>query len=228
MGERREHTHLFIDLDGTISESEPGIAASLREAFATIGLGDPGDAALRDLIGPPFEIGLARLGLSPEQVAAVVSVYRSRYEATGLFETNVYEGVREMLDELARLDIILAVATAKPEASALRIVDHFGLTDRFATIAGATYELHGANSRRTKADVIAAVLGRLDLDADVARRGALMLGDRDHDVEGALAHGIGCLGAGWGYGSDAELRDAGVLAVFATPADVIAWLTEST
>ncbi len=67
-------------------------------------------------------------------------------------------------------------------------------------------------SRETKAKVIASVLARLG-EPDPAE--VLMLGDRSHDVDGARAHGIGCLGAGWGYGRPGEL--AGVVEVFATP-----------
>jgi phosphoglycolate phosphatase len=47
-----------------------------------------------------------------------------------------------------------------------------------------------------------------------------MVGDRVHDVDGARAHGLGCLGAGWGYGPPGELESAGALAVHATPVDL--------
>jgi phosphoglycolate phosphatase len=46
----------------------------------------------------------------------------------------------------------------------------------------------------------------------------IMVGDRLHDVEGARAHGLGCLGAGWGYAAAGELEEAGALAVYPDPA----------
>ena len=47
-----------------------------------------------------------------------------------------------------------------------------------------------------------------------------MVGDRDHDVHGARAHGIPCIGVTWGYGSPDELLSAGAVALADEPADV--------
>ena len=93
------------------------------------------------------------------------------------------------------------------------IVEHLGIAEYFATVGGDALD----GSRDTKAKVIAEALRRLGSPepGDV-----LMLGDRSHDVEGARAHGIGCLGAGWGYGVPGELADA--VEVFATPLELLA------
>jgi len=213
-------THVLVDLDGTISDSLHGISSSLRAAFEAVGVADPGDEAMLTLVGPPFELGLPRIGLSPEKVTGVIGAYRERYELGGLFETTMYPGVTEMLDDLAEIGMTLAVATAKPEETAVRIVEHFGITERFATTVGATFELDGPGARRTKASVIAEALLRLGID-ESARRRVVMVGDRDHDVEGAIANGIECLGAGWGYGGADELLGSGAIEVCASPHDVV-------
>ena len=49
-----------------------------------------------------------------------------------------------------------------------------------------------------------------------------MLGDRDHDVEGAHANGIDCVGVTWGFGSTDELNGAGAHRIVDHPADVLA------
>ena len=49
-----------------------------------------------------------------------------------------------------------------------------------------------------------------------------MLGDRDHDVEGAIANGIDCIGVTWGFGSHEELTSAGAHVIVNTPAEVAA------
>jgi phosphoglycolate phosphatase len=47
-----------------------------------------------------------------------------------------------------------------------------------------------------------------------------MVGDRLHDVVGARAHGVDCLGAGWGYAEPGELEEAGAVAVYSDPGDL--------
>ncbi len=47
-----------------------------------------------------------------------------------------------------------------------------------------------------------------------------MIGDRDHDVEGARDNGIGCIGVTWGFGSVDELTGAGAVAVVDSPGEV--------
>jgi phosphoglycolate phosphatase len=85
------------------------------------------------------------------------------------------------------------------------------------TVAGD--ELDG--SLGTKALVIGKVLQRLGSPAPET---VVMVGDREHDVVGARTHGIGCLGAGWGYGLPGELERAGATAICAWPADLLAAL----
>lgn len=211
-------THVLVDLDGTITDSFPGITASLTRALELEGIAVPPDDVLRQAIGPPFELGLPLIGVPGDRLWAVIAHYRERYERIGLFESTLYDGVVGMLDELARLGIALALATAKPEPTARRIIEHFGLTDRFAVLAGATHE----PGRRTKADVIAHALGELAIDGGPH---VVMVGDRDHDVHGAQAHGIATVGVLWGYGSADELTTAGAASLAAAPADVIAHVT---
>lgn len=218
-GRAADATHVLLDLDGTISDSSPGIARSLQHAFAACGYEPPTAEQVRTVIGPPFEIGLPTLGIHVDDVERVVHAYRERYEDVGLFENTVYAGIAEMLDALADAGHTLSIATAKPEPTARRIIEHFGFADRFAVQAGATVEV-GAG-RRTKADVINYALICLRLGpADLHR--VVMVGDRDHDVEGAHLNGIDCIGVTWGFGSVDELDGAGAAITVDTPGEVAA------
>ena len=209
-------THVLLDLDGTISDSSVGIGLSLQHAFTMCGYEPPTDEQIRSVIGPPFELSLPTLGIPPEDVERVVETYRVRYEDVGLFENQVYPGVADMLSGLAEAGYVLALATAKPQHTAIRIIEHFGFTDAFALQAGATS--HVGSARRTKADVIAYALGQLDVDGGPA---VVMVGDRNHDVEGALLNGIDCIGVTWGFGDASELRHAGATIVVDTPEEVV-------
>jgi phosphoglycolate phosphatase len=212
-------THVLLDLDGTISDTSSGITRSLQHAFAACGHEPPTPGQVRAVIGPPFEIGLPRLGLPDREVPRVVNAYRERYEAAGLFENEVYPGIAAMFDELQDAGFTLSLATAKPQSTAIRIVEHFGFTDYFTVQAGATIEVGSA--RRTKAQVITWALSELGVGptpqdlADV-----IMIGDRDHDVDGARENGIDCIGVTWGFGSVDELAAAGAVALVDSPAEV--------
>jgi phosphoglycolate phosphatase len=215
----RRRTHVLIDLDGTISDSSPGIGRSLRHAFSTCGYEPPTDEQVRAVIGPPFEVSFPTFGIPVEDIERVVHAYRERYEVIGLFENAVYPGIAEMLDTLVAAGHTLSIATAKPEETARRIIDHFGFADYFEVQAGATNEV--GTGRRTKAEVIKYALISLHLGpADLPH--VVMLGDRDHDVEGAHLNGIDCVGVTWGFGSVDELRHAGAAAIVDSPGEVAA------
>jgi phosphoglycolate phosphatase len=211
-------THVLLDLDGTLSDSEPGILRSLQWAFELEGFPIPTEEAVRSVIGPPFEIGLPAIGIPDDALERVIDRYRERYTTIGAYENTLYPGIIEMLDALADLGLSLSVATAKPEQTAHPILDHFGITDRFEIRAGATL----TPERRTKAEVIDHALRELGIhaDPDLAEH-VIMVGDRDHDVLGAMHHGIACIGVTWGYGSVQELLGSGAVALAESPADVV-------
>ena len=213
-------THVLLDLDGTLSDSSSGIARSLQHAFSACGYRPPTDEEVRGVIGPPFELSFPTLGVPHEDIERVVDVYRERYEDVGLFENVVYPGVAEMLDELIASGHTLSLATAKPQPTAVRIVEHFGFSDHFTLQAGATIEV--GSHRRTKADVIAYALTELGLAGDRTGHHVVMIGDRDHDVDGARANGVDCIGVTWGFGSPDELSEAGARVLVDSPAEVAA------
>ncbi|MEZ5219125.1 MAG: HAD hydrolase-like protein [Ilumatobacteraceae bacterium] len=214
---RSSVTHVLLDLDGTLSDSEPGILRSLQWACEVEGFPVPTDQQVRSVIGPPFEIGLPSIGIPDDALARVINTYRSRYTTIGAYENTMYDGIVELLDALSGAGLSLSVATAKPEQTAHPILDYFGISDRFEVRAGATL----TQERRTKAQVIEYALYELGLahDEDVGSK-VIMIGDRDHDVHGALAHGIPCLGVTWGYGSPEELLRAGAVALADEPAEL--------
>lgn len=207
---------VLFDLDGTLTDSAPGILGSLRHALVAVGHPVPPEPELRPLLGPPLsDTFRGRFGMDEATAAAAIAAYRERYHAGGMYENAVYPGIPELLGRLASAGSVLAVATSKPTWSATRILEHFGLAPFFAHVAGA--ELDG--SRETKTAVIAHSLARLGA---LGHRGRpfRMVGDREHDVLGARAHGIPATGVLWGYGDAAELAAAGASEIAATPAEL--------
>jgi phosphoglycolate phosphatase len=203
----------LFDLDGTLSDSASGILGSLRLAFDDLGIPRLDPVIERRLLGPPFCESLPPL-IGADRIDAVIERYRTHY-ARRQFDTRTYDGIEDVLADLRRRGVTLAVATSKPEFHAVPIVQHLGLGRYFATIGGDTLD----GTRATKALVIAEVLQRLGTPDSGS---VIMVGDRVHDVAGAHAHGIPCLGAEWGYGAPGELRAAGADELFAVPSDLLA------
>ncbi|QHN02792.1 HAD family hydrolase [Granulicella sp. WH15] len=201
---------LIFDLDGTILDSKPGILSCLREALDTHGVDAPGP--LDRFVGPPVEewaIELLPHG-SEDARAALVRDYRSCYDREGWKDGSVYEGIRELLDQLRSAGFPLYVCTSKQHRFAVRILDAFELTGLFVAIYGDRAEYASHN----KVDLLAMLLRECKIGADAA----WMIGDRIFDIDAARANGVRCLAAGWGYGPAEELALADTVA--ATPAEV--------
>jgi phosphoglycolate phosphatase len=205
---------VLLDLDGTLVDSAPGILGSLETAFAELGIPLPDGGLPHTLLWPPLYVSLPPL--VGDAAPAVLATYRRIYGDVGLKESAPFDGIEALLRELTGAGVRLAVATSKAEVYAERIVAHRGWTDLFVTVCGDT--LDGA--RPTKADVVGEALRRLDAPADTTPAATVMVGDRLHDVVGARAHGLACLGAGWGYAASGELEEAGAVAVYDEVADL--------
>jgi phosphoglycolate phosphatase len=208
----RPDTVLF-DLDGTLVDSGPSILAALRKAFAEEGVPMLAPGLEATLLGPPMYLALPPL-IGDEATTRVIPAYRRIFVGEGfVFRADPYPGIEALLDGLARNRVRLAVATSKPEPTALALLENLGLASRFATICGDTMDA----GRPSKGAVVAEALRRL---GDSPR--TEMVGDRSHDVIGARENGLPCVGAGWGYGSPGELEAAGAVAVMPAPAALAA------
>ena len=182
---------VIFDLDGTLTDSAPGVVASFTHALAAVGAEvPPGDLAGL-IVGPPMHHTLAALGLGGRADEAMAA-YRADYTSRGWAINSLYDGIGELLADLRRAGVRLAVATSKVEPTARRILEHFGIAEHFEVIAGASLD----GLRAAKADVIAHALEKL---RPLPQR-VVMIGDRSHDVDGAAAHGLDTMVVGWGYG----------------------------
>ncbi|EGD55772.1 HAD-superfamily hydrolase [Gordonia neofelifaecis NRRL B-59395] len=195
-------TVLLFDLDGTITDSHEGITRSYVHALGRIGVEAPSADFLRGIVGPPLRASMAAYGLDDAQITAAVAAYRERYHRVGWLENRVFDGMGELIADLAAAGRTMAVATSKNEPIARRIVEHFGLAPYFTHVAGASDD----GTRPTKADVIDHVLDVLQSNVTTPR--VVMIGDRSHDVLGAAAHGIPTIGVRWGYAPPGELEAA--------------------
>lgn len=205
---------IFLDLDGTLVESAPGITASCRAALQALGHAPPPQLDMDGLIGPPIEeimrILLARYG--DDRVDEGVAAYRADYGERGLFGSTLYEGIADALAVMQLAGARLFIATSKRRRFAVRIIDHLGLTAMFEAIHGS--EEGGALDH--KPELLAHILAQHGLVTDQC----VMVGDRKYDIIGARATGMRSIGVLWGYGSREELEQAGASAVVVRPEEL--------
>jgi phosphoglycolate phosphatase len=212
---------VLFDLDGTLTDSRPGILRSVRYAFESLSEREgrrfdlPPDEALDWIIGPPLKTSFATLA-GGEHADQLIELFRERYFVSGAFENEVYEGVPEVLKTLRETGARLFVVTSKHRGIAAKILEHFGLAHCFDAIHGSLDD--GGLSDKT--ELIRHALVTHSLDSGRAR--AAMVGDRKFDMIGARNNGIAAFGALWGYGGEAELREAGADAVLQRPSEIIA------
>ncbi len=204
---------VLFDLDGTLTDPYDGISRSVAHALAQMSKPALSIQQLRAFIGPPLQDCFSSLGLDNDDVALAVELYRERFSELGLYENQVYGGIREALQALVASGTTLALATSKPLPFAERILDHFDLTKFFTAVGGATLD----DSRRSKADVIAFALDRLNVCAG----DAWMVGDRAQDIIGAKEHGMSSVGVRWGYAEPGELEAAGADVIVSTPGELV-------
>ncbi|MFG3598233.1 HAD family hydrolase [Bradyrhizobium sp. RDI18] len=204
---------IYFDLDGTLTDPKPGITRSIQYALQRLDHPTiPTADELTWCIGPPLRSSFVKL-LGDHAADRAVTLYRERFSDIGLYENGVYDGIDEVLTALRASGHRLFVATSKAHVFAERIIDHFGLRKHFERVFGA--ELDG--TRADKSHLLEYALKEVAVDPSKT----LMIGDRSHDMVGAKNNGMKGIGVLYGYGSRAELIEAGAHHVCATPGAIL-------
>ena len=197
------YQNILFDLDGTLTNSELGITNSVAYALEKFGIEVQDKKELTVFIGPPLKYSFEHFyGFSEEESIQAVAYYREYFSEKGLYENEVYKGIREILSSLKQADKKLIVATSKPEKFSIQILKHFDLYDYFDFVAGATMD----GSRNKKADVIGYALEKTKIK-NLSE--TIMVGDREHDIIGAQIQKIESIGVLYGFGTKEELEKAG-------------------
>lgn len=197
------YKYVLFDLDGTLTDSGPGIVNAFSYAISKMGDEVKDKEQLKKFVGPPLRDSFERvLGYSPEDTVKAIAFYREYYNGMGgNLENMVYPGIEELLANLKNAGKTLIVATSKSEYGTNVVLEHFGLRRFFDFVATAN-----DTDREHKSDVIRYAIkecGIQDLDD------AVMVGDRENDVSAAGEVGLDSIGVLYGYGDEEELTKAG-------------------
>ena len=208
------YEYVFFDLDGTISDSAPGIVNSVSYALQAMGAPVADRETLKQFVGPPLYDSFTEFcGFDGPAAEKAIKYFREYFREKGIKENTMYPGMEALFKTLTGAGKKLVVATSKPEPFAREIITGYGVADYFEYIAGSTL----SEERTKKAEVIDYALKTLGI-ADPST--VVMVGDRRHDVEGAAAEHMDCIGVLYGYGSREELLSAGARHLADTPQGV--------
>ena len=213
----KNYNYVFFDLDGTLIQSEFGIIRSAKHALSQMGVEVSGedDTKLLRFIGPPLYNSFHDLyGMTDEDAMLAVKYYREYYEVSGLFDAPLYDGIEELTEKLHGAGKKLFVVTSKPAVTAKRIIDHYGLDDRFSAVIGP--------DKSEKSPDKKILIERAIAENDITDKASvIMVGDRFYDIVGANEAGVDSIGVLYGYGNREELEEAGATFIVETPGDIL-------
>lgn len=210
----------FFDLDGTLTDSAPGLLDCFGTALDFLGIRGVDEASLRRHLGEPLPMIFRSYqpDLPDEAVAQGIDVFRRRYDAEGIFVNQLYPDIESMLQRLNDLDLPAWVVTSKPGHHAEKVCEILGIRQHFRGVVGA-----GPDETDTKTTLVRDALARSGAQPD----STLFLGDRHYDVTGAIENGVTPVGALWGYGTKPEMESAGCKAFAETPLAFLAHFVEN-
>ncbi|MDY6049497.1 MAG: HAD hydrolase-like protein [Corynebacterium sp.] len=194
---------LLLDVDGTLIDSFPGIVQSFLHALDDVSWPAPPDEVIGRIAGPPMEETLRSLGMDAELVPVAFHRYLHHYGQSGWRNARAYPGAVDFLTWAHEEGIVVATATSKGEGFARTALTEFGLIGGIDVLAAAQEN----GPRRTKRQVLDYAREQLT-EKGVWGGPMALVGDRIHDVDGALYAGATAIAATWGYGFCEEWAEA--------------------
>ena len=195
---------LLFDLDGTLLDSLPGIAFSIRQACRSVGLPEP-NIDLRTLLGPPIRTILSNAVPTddPALLDRLEQDFRASYDSEGWLKTSCFDGASEALAAIHAEGRRLFVVSNKPRHISVRILEREGLLALFE-------QIYTRDSRAvpwcSKAEMLAALLN----EHCILSSDCLMVGDTMEDAAAAASAGINFAYMTHGYGQLEDTRSVTV------------------
>ena len=197
---------VIFDLDGTLLNTIGDLAASVDYVMRSRNLPEHTDAEYRQMVGGGIRRLVERalpeeLAANEEYVDECVAQFRRYYVDNIDRHTVPYEGMCELLADLERSGVKLAVASNKFQHGTDRLVSKFFSDIDFVAVEG---NREGA-PLKPDPQIVTGILSRVG----IAPERAVMIGDSGIDIRTAQAAGIDSIGVAWGFRFAEELYEAG-------------------
>ena len=189
----KRYKAVIFDVDGTLLDTSEGILTAVREAVEHMGREPLADDEWKKFIGPPVEWSFEQLiGLKGDDNKEACRYFRDRYSNHNLLLAKPYEGIYDLLGFLNDKDIPVGIATYKKQDYAEKLLLSMGFGEYTDHIFGSDYE-----GKLLKKDIIRLCIDSLGV-GDASR--VLMVGDSNHDANGAKLAGAPFAGVSFGFG----------------------------
>lgn len=208
---------VLFDLDGTLLDTLKDIADSCNAALVRHNFPPHPLASYRYFIGDGVPVLVQRTvpsgPHSAETLASVAAAYREEYHRRWNATTTLYPGVEELLDDLTRRGVPMAVLSNKPDEFTRRCVGEYLPRWTFAVVLGAS-PAFPPKPDPASAQHVARTL-------QVLPEEFVYLGDTATDMQTAVAAGMFPVGVLWGFRPAAELQTAGARRLIAHPSELL-------
>jgi phosphoglycolate phosphatase len=207
---------VVFDWDGTLLDSTGAITASIQDAASDCGLPVPTRQNASQVIGLALAqaLTIAVPQVSTEQLPRLIERYKHHYLQRDA-SLHPFEGITDLLNQLAALGVPMAIATGKSNLGLMRALDHLKWTGRFVATRCADQ-----GEPKPHPWMLLDICNELG----VAPHEALMIGDTTHDL--GLAKNAGCPSVGVTYGahSDLDFDYFTPVAVFSDVSSLSSWI----
>ncbi|WP_005876476.1 HAD-IA family hydrolase [Oxalobacter paraformigenes] len=216
---KQQFNLIVFDWDGTLMDSTAAIVKSLQDSAVDLGLPEPDRKQAAHVIGLGLKEALETVlpDLDPGLYPKLVDRYRLHFLENSR-KTTLFEGVREMLDDLKSQNYLLAVATGKSRAGLNRAMDEAGLRAYFDA---------SRTADETWSKPHPAMLLELTEQLGEPMKRTVMIGDTTHDLQMANNAGAAGIAVQYGAHSPAELQLLHPLYSAGSVGDLHRWLNEN-
>jgi phosphoglycolate phosphatase len=186
---------VIFDLDGTLIDSAPDLAASLNEVLGRRGVQPISLEGVKGMIGGGIPLLITRAllahGATPGDIKPLVDDMMAVYETRATLLTKLFDGAEQVIRDFRQAGVKMAVCTNKLQQVTDLILRELDIAQYFTAVIGARPLL----PRKPDPTKIHMALAAMETSA----AGAVMVGDSSNDAEAARAAGIPVVLAAFGY-----------------------------
>jgi len=195
--------NIFFDFDGTLADTSEGVVNGVHFAFDKAGITRADYENVSRLIGLPLANMFELLWNTNDEalIASGVKWFREYYAEQGVHESCLYDGTQEMLQRLKDCGYVLDIVSSKPVKFIQEISTRLGISDYFANVSGTGLVVRSLS----KAERMKSFIDEFALNA----QSVIMVGDSTQDVTAAKFNNVRCIGVTYGFGTKADLMEAG-------------------
>ena len=206
---------VIFDLDGTLLDSIEDIASSMNKVLESLQLPTHKIEDYKHFVGGGVDILVenALNNQSKEIKDEVIKRFKIEYDGKLHSKTLPYDGIYELLDELKKLDINLAVLSNKPHEFTVSYVNHFFFFFNFKEIHGQKKDVPKKPDPKAALDIVKCL--------DSSCENTYFIGDTKIDMQTAKSANMTAIGVLWGFRDEKELRDFGADFIVSNPLEIL-------